>query len=447
MPNRPGTTDYWPRITAMVHLELGSPVEFTARYVFVTIAAILIYVSTGNALVPLWCFLYLFANMAYSIALKYARPPISWTAYMGFVLLNCVSSGLYVSLPIYMWTTDETALKIVSAFGLMGLALFNLARHNTRDMLALWDMTLLVASCLYIGFYEAGQVGNVEQKAMLIVGTLTMCIYYIISQLSSLSIHEKLQETRIRSAQSQKMEAIGRLTGGVAHDFNNILTVVKGNLELHAITTDPQEREKIIAEAQNAASRAASVISQLLAFSRQASLHPESVEIETFLKDLHPLIRSVLKENIDFNINCSDDLPPILVDANQLSSAILNLAINARDAMPSGGELRIETHLATSLSEVLGDPLLPRNYVVVEVKDTGTGIPESALGKVSEPFYTTKPVGEGSGLGLSMVRGFTEQSGGGMHIGSKTGVGTVISLYLPAHPEADPAAALAPREE
>jgi PAS domain S-box-containing protein len=235
-------------------------------------------------------------------------------------------------------------------------------------------------------------------------------------------------------SQAQKMQAIGHLTGGVAHDFNNLLTVISGGLEMMDLESrsDPELRS-YGALALDACRRAAALTQRLLAFSRQQPLRPRSVDIEQLLRGMEGLLARTLGETIHTELVCSGGLWSCEVDPAQLESAILNLSINARDAMPEGGRLIIEagnTRLEGSALPADED-LLAGDYVVLCVSDDGTGIEPALLGKVFDPFFTTKEVGKGSGLGLSMVYGFAKQSGGHVRIRSDVGQGTAVTLYLP----------------
>jgi PAS domain S-box-containing protein len=246
-----------------------------------------------------------------------------------------------------------------------------------------------------------------------------------------------LTEKRAAEAQfrqAQKMEAVGQLTGGIAHDFNNILTVITGTIGIlaDAVTGDPQlvAIAKMIDEA---ADRGANLTKHLLAFARRQPLQPREVDVNTLILETVKLLRPTLGEHIQIDPLLAEDASTALVDPSQLTTAILNLALNARDAMPTGGKLALETNnvyldegYANMNSEVTVG-----NYVLVAVSDTGSGIPAADLDKVFDPFFTTKEVGKGTGLGLSMVFGFVKQSNGHIKIYSEEGHGTTVKVYLP----------------
>jgi PAS domain S-box-containing protein len=244
-------------------------------------------------------------------------------------------------------------------------------------------------------------------------------------------------EAQLREA--QKMEAVGHLTGGIAHDFNNLLSVMIGNLEMLDGAVREQPELSIVARrALDAADRAAALTRRLLAFSRHHALKPEAVDLNSLVNGMADLIRRAIGETIDVKLVASGDLWPCIVDPVLMESALLNLAINARDAMPNGGRLTLSTANVGS-NGVLREAGRAE-HVALSVSDTGAGMSQEVLTRAWDPFFTTKGVGRGTGLGLSMVRSFIAQSGGHAHIDSAAGRGTTVTLYLPKCAEA-PAAA------
>ncbi|SHN83300.1 PAS domain S-box protein [Bradyrhizobium erythrophlei] len=242
------------------------------------------------------------------------------------------------------------------------------------------------------------------------------------------------QAAEAQLRQVQKMDAVGQLTGGVAHDFNNILTVITGTIGIlsDAVANDPQ-MSAIARMIDDAAERGASLTKHLLAFARRQPLQPREIDVNTLVVDTIKLLRPTLGEQIQINPQLAQDSWPALVDPNQLTTAILNLSLNARDAMPSGGTLVVETsnvHLDDGYVAMNRDVSVG-NYVMLAVSDTGSGISPENLERVFDPFFTTKEVGKGTGLGLSMVFGFVKQSNGHIKIYSEVGHGTTVKIYLP----------------
>lgn len=243
---------------------------------------------------------------------------------------------------------------------------------------------------------------------------------------------------------AHKMEAIGQLTGGIAHDFNNLLTVVTGNLELMEMRIEDEYLRSLLNEAQEASELGARLTHRLLAFARRSPLEPEIVDLNTLVVGLTDLLHRTLGEPIELGSALSTGLWPVLADRGQVESAIVNLAVNARDAMPGGGRLFIETqNVVVDDSAIMPDmaghagardlDFQPGDYVRLSIIDTGEGIPDETLDRVFEPFFTTKEVGRGTGLGLSMVYGFAKQSKGNATIYSEVGTGTTVNIYLPRH--------------
>jgi PAS domain S-box-containing protein len=243
---------------------------------------------------------------------------------------------------------------------------------------------------------------------------------------------EREREEKLR--QAQKLEAIGQLTGGVAHDFNNLLTVIIGGLELlRDAVSDDREATELVDEATKAADRGAALTHQLLAYSRKQPLRPEDVDVNRLLSDMDGLLRRTLGETLDIELVIAAGLWSCEVDPTQLQNVLLNLAINARDAMIGGGKLTIET-ANTRLDEDYAEEFVdvePGQYVMIAITDTGEGMSAEMCERVFEPFFTTKETGKGSGLGLSMVYGFVKQSAGHIKIYSEPGQGTTVRMYIP----------------
>jgi PAS domain S-box-containing protein len=254
-----------------------------------------------------------------------------------------------------------------------------------------------------------------------------------------------LQRSRSEEAlsHSQRLETVGQLTGGIAHDFNNLLTVIKGNLQIiedGPPTSTAAEMRPMVASASRAANRAAELTSKLLAFSRRQMLQPATIDLCVMLDSLADMLRRTVDQRVRIEVDCAPDCPAVFADPVQLESAMLNVAINARDAMPDGGRLLFR---ATQAERLPGeaDPALSDGYVAIAISDTGVGMPEDVRERAFEPFFTTKDVGRGTGLGLSTVYGFVTQSRGAVTLASAPGAGTTVTLYIPKVASADAAVA------
>jgi len=249
-------------------------------------------------------------------------------------------------------------------------------------------------------------------------------VIYLLTEARDITDLKSAQE---QLRQSQKMEALGQLTGGIAHDFNNLLTVVVGGLDLIARQVADERLKRYATNALTAAERGARLTAQLLAFSRVQRLEVKPTEVAPLIEAMRPLLRNVLGPTIVEKFALDEALVPVMADPTQLELAVLNLAINARDAMPDGGELMI----ATTPVNVAGDTEMgDGDYIELSVSDTGSGMTDDVLARAFDPFFTTKEVGKGTGLGLSMVYGVARQSGGTARIESVVGAGTTIKLYF-----------------
>ncbi|WP_413868847.1 ATP-binding protein [Albidovulum sp.] len=256
-----------------------------------------------------------------------------------------------------------------------------------------------------------------------------------------LSDATQLKTLEAQFVQSQKMHAIGQLAGGVAHDFNNLLTAISGHCDLLLLRHDKGDPDYAdLVQINQNANRAASLVGQLLAFSRKQTLKPQVIDLRDTLSDLTHLLNRLVGEKVRLTLRHDPALKPIRADKRQLEQVVMNLVVNARDAMPAGGEVRIETEVQTIRETLNRDraSVAPGDYVVVRVTDSGTGIPADKLPKIFEPFFTTKRPGEGTGLGLSTAYGIVKQTGGYIFCDSLPGQGTTFTLFFPAHDRVEP---------
>lgn len=258
-------------------------------------------------------------------------------------------------------------------------------------------------------------------------------VHFLQSVANTLAAMVQRSRSEEQLAHSQRLDAIGQLTGGIAHDFNNLLTVISGNLQLlEAELTDQPELREIMDSASRAVDRGAALTRKLLAFGRRQRLMPRPVRPAQLLSDLKEMLKRTLGERVQVSVECDNDVPAVYADPGELDAALINLALNARDAMPRGGVLSISARAGIADGTDPDTALPPGTYVVFTVADTGIGMPPAVLARALDPFFTTKEAGKGSGLGLSMVYGFVKQSGGHLAIDSQLGYGTRIELHLPA---------------
>ena len=310
--------------------------------------------------------------------------------------------------------------------------------HETRFKVPADDQALACAlSVPLLDRDGAMGVFTVASREPMALGDDEIGFLQSVSNLLTTSLQRAQTEEALRH--SQRLESVGQLTGGIAHDFNNLLTIIQGNLqvleELPVLEADPYAQD-LVGAATRASRRGAELTSKLLAFSRRQVLQPEPVDVEAMLRSLADMLRRTLDQRIAIEVDAAADCPPVLADPGQLESALLNIAINARDAMPEGGTLRFGAQACPALpAEVRGgldDPSAPAGgFVAIGVSDTGTGMPDEVKERAFEPFFTTKAAGRGTGLGLSTVYGFAKQSRGAVSIDSAPGQGTTLTLYIP----------------
>ncbi len=268
--------------------------------------------------------------------------------------------------------------------------------------------------------------------------------------LAVLSDATALKKLEAQFTQSQKMQAIGQLTGGIAHDFNNLLTAISGHCDLLLLNHGREDADYAdLDQIRQNANRAAGLVNQLLAFSRKQTMKPETLDLQDLLSDLTHLLNRLVGEKIALKLAHDPMLAPIRADKRQVEQVLMNLVVNARDAMPDGGAIRIETEAVTLAEPLARDrAIIPAGaWSLVRVLDTGSGIPADRLPKIFEPFFTTKKVGEGTGLGLSTVYGIVKQSGGYIFVASEAGKGTVFELFFPVHEVTEAETVVLPPEE
>lgn len=360
---------------------------------------------------------------------------------LGLLFLRAAACNLLV---VWVWTEDGDIFKM-AALALLIAATINIFVYHATYPRIIACVVIPIAfgfgAIAWMFFLEFGL--SAQSLAATVIFTCTLP-YCFLSLMQANRRWEELENTRTALSQSQKQDALGKLVSGVAHDFNNILAVTLGNAEMLRDATGAK-KDMLADEIIKAAERGSSLSGQLLAFGRRSQLQPATHSVETVFLDLQAMLDRVLPEHILTTMFVADDTPLIFADRRQLETALLNLAINARDAMPDGGSLSISAGVsdmnAAELSLDAGGQAQGR-FACIQVSDTGVGISKELQKDVFDPFFTTKPVGQGSGLGLSMVMGFAKQSGGAVRFSSTPGHGSTVTLFLPI--SEDQAAARAP---
>ncbi|MEM7470071.1 MAG: ATP-binding protein [Pseudomonadota bacterium] len=343
---------------------------------------------------------------------------------------------VFRAMVVYLWYYDHPSAPYLALVVLLvATRSSSTALHKFSSRLAISafaDLSIIIFMAIQFTFFAPDILDAVYIGAAL----FGLAVYYVISTVQSVEKIREIEGIEQKTQQARKMEAIGRLTGGVAHDFNNLLTVIIGNIDLARETKINDEAHDLLDKTRTAADRAAELTAQLLAFARQSPLVLREHDLSQLLVRSIGLTKRLLPPNITTQLDLAPALWTVRTDAIQLETAILNLLTNARDAMPSGGQISI--HARNHLLNPLDNDLPHGAYVELVIKDEGGGIPSGLLEQVTEPFFTTKPVGKGSGLGLSMVKGFVEQTGGKLDIQSVPGRSTAVTLLLPATGQISP---------
>ncbi len=425
--------DYSADVQHIKNGDIPSVADVVMRLVVVTLAGVALYALTGSWMYLAWAGLYVSTNTLYSLYLNRLTGPIGLRRYAVLVVMNMITSTSFAAMPVYLWlTTQSRPLEVLAVCGVFGHAMYNLSRHTRLTPITVWDAVILMGSVGLIGWHEIREQSDLVSQGAIAFGCIAACVYYLQAQVRTVADREALDRSRSETLEAQKQSAMGQITAGVAHDFNNKLTVIQGNIELAKISEDPAERAELLDEASRASRQAADVVAHMQAFARKSRLAVSAINLRAFCHDLTLAVEGYLPENISFSVQIDDTLGDIVCDRALLRTALLNLALNARDAMDGRGG-QIALRIAPALLENWSgkQPDAPGPFLRFDVTDEGPGLPVSEFQRVQEPFYTTKPKATGTGLGLSLVKGFAEQIGGAVMLRNRVKGGLEISLLLP----------------
>lgn len=420
-------------IERLRHIEVNSRPEIAVRMCAILLATAAAYHYTGWPIVLIWFAAYLTIHIAYwwALATRPETPGNADIALVSILFLGVLTT--FASLPIYLTTDDHVALYFSANAACICLVMYMLWRGDTVPLIIYGEIVLMA---LAVGAITATFVANADNpvhRAVMLGCGFAIWGYFVLTILTARVRVLLSAKAARRSAQARKMEAVGRLAGGVAHDFNNILTALQGSLELYREEPDPDERDRLVGQAHAASHRAAELVRNLLTYARNAPLQAERVPVARILERADQLSRALVPQGIRFSVRPLPTAAPVVVDEAQLMAAMVNLIGNSVDAMDGSGRIELSARAATltaprHMSD--GATLPPGRYLALTVADNGHGIPQDILRRVTDPFYTTKPVDKGTGLGLSMVSGFAIQSGGGLTLESDE-TGTRAILFLP----------------
>ena len=385
-----------------------------------------IILAHGMWLLALPWAIYLVSNIGLALYLRDRTAPVPYRVILTCELLDAVAiqSMIYV-----LWTLPDPLVRTTALMLLTAIAILASTKRGEIRLFRMIDkmnLSLGVAICIFVMPEGLERDGGWAVFAVALLVTYT---FFYLVQIDVAELRRVDQARKRGEADRIRTETIGRLTAGVSHDFNNLLTVIGGNIELARDASSDGDRDAFLQAAEDAAKAAGRVTSPLQVYSGQSVLSPTSVDLASDLTRLSELIARILPGDIDFELRMSEALPPVVIDRQKFETALLNLAINGQEAMPEGGQLTLTARVWDGGKRPEG--LTADRYLVVEVHDTGHGIAAEMLPQVREPYVSTKAVTGGAGLGLSMVEGFMQQSGGALDIRSSPGAGTIAAMWFP----------------
>ena len=412
--------------------EFGDGTEMVIRVFGIAAGGLALWMYDGALLGPLWAGIYLTSLLINYLLLR-PRSDGQERATLACYVTFMTSLTAYLSLPIYLVLTSDPLKISCGAMALIAYAVFTLYRPAPPGVLAHLDIAIawLLAAVAAIALFPIA-TSLVPQIAMIALCVI-MAVYYSMTVRQMRAAQAEFRKAAQRSLEAQKMEAIGRLSGGIAHDFNNILTVMQGSLELYHEVPKGAERDALVDEARSAGVRATALVAQLLAFARRAPLEARAQDANAVVDELCTLARRLLPVSVQLDHRMTEDQACVLADSSGLHSALLNLILNANDAMDGRGSITIAVDLLQGPAhEASTKPAASAigGHLCFSVADDGPGMPPEVERRATEPFFTTKAVGKGSGLGLSMAVGFAEQSGGALRIKTSQ-AGTTVAVHLP----------------
>lgn len=407
--------------TYLFEADAAYPREILARFTIILSSAVVIWYVTNSWISLVWGIGYVACNSLYVHRLQSVTLPLSKTGLFFFLSASAFIATLFSAMVGYIATLGEGNLIILAICGCCGLGLHTLG-SNTRLCYASYiDLaaTMLTTVCVFA--IAATQAGSPLNAISLLVGGMSIMGYFALTFFEIIAMRENLKSRMATETQSEKMRALGQLSSGVAHDFNNLLTIIGGNIELAQLNPKDKDQGIYLDEAKLASDRGAALVRNLLAFVHKSRVQVARCNGRDVLSRVDSLLARILPAHIELKVIPLDQDAPLEIDQSMLENAILNLVINARDAIAAQpGTIIVKAGIAAE-----GDVL------VITVEDSGPGMDDIAILEATEPFFTTKPIGEGSGLGLSMVKGFTEQSGGVFEITNCETRGICASIRIP----------------
>lgn len=427
------TTECTQEMQRLFTVEYGEMPEVAVRLTGVCLGGVLLFIYTGWPSAWLWSLGYVALHGINYTFLRARRDAATQTDCVIGGVLFLVLYASFLWMPAYMATTEDATLVFSGIVLGASTFAFMIRRSDTMLWMIFGEVAILSAMIIWVLLSKMTVIeGELAVFATMLV-TVAMTAYMFQAVFIARKVRLEGEAAARRAAQEQKMAAIGQLAGGVAHDFNNVLTAIIGNLELYEALPDPDERDEVVREAHAAAKRAEAVVSHLLIYARKAPVRRRAVLLNAAVARTMQLAQRGIPARISWRFVPEGMDVEVRVDEMQLTTALINLVRNAADAIEDTGTVTLSTRfeiVAQPMPMADGSLLPPGRYARIGVADTGSGIPEQHLRRVLEPFYTTKPPGKGTGLGLSMVLGFARDAQGGLWLSSGRD-GTEVAVYLP----------------
>ncbi len=419
------------RLIRLYRADFGTKSEVFVRIGGVAFAAIALSLVIESILFIGWLALYLLQQATYHRVLtpRRRKPPL--VRLQSALVLYSIGTAIFLSVPLYLLTWASPSMYLPAVFALVGTALYAIQRENPTSDVLLIDTGFFAACCAWVFYIMAPKLDFTLDHVVILGFCILVTYLFFRAQDVELRRQAARRVAERRYAQAQKARALNQFVGGVAHDFNNQITAIMGNLELFELLDDPKERHSAMQQCRVAANRAALTVQQLVASSGRTRLQPVRLEIASFLEDLKPVLADLLDPKVELDIRPADYEFQVHVDRDMLETCLIQLCLNAQDAMQ--GEGRIEIGARRILSRAAAAPGQPEAdppYIGLYVQDAGPGVSEETLSRLSEPFYTTKGVGAGTGLGLSAVSGFAKQSGGALVLDNALPTGLHVTILL-----------------
>ncbi len=435
MPNKTGVYDYKDEMALLRDMETLFSAELVVQATLVAACSVAAWLLLDLWQIPVWFVANYCLIVLEKLLLSRSVGRASKRRFFGHLFLSLCIASVAAWLPIFLWFNGDALLRYAALAFMVGATLntFLIRSKLWQVMLCYMLPNSTVFFAISLDFILLP--GANSQGILALCIALAMTVYFFTSIVEATRQHRIHVSTLQKLLQSQRLETLGSLSAGVAHDFNNLLSIISGNLELLRDGSTILPKEELITQSLQASKRGAKLTEKLLVFGRQSNLDSKPIRIETAFHELEDILRRLLPETVDLRIKVAADLPSILADETSLNSAIVNLVINARDALDGSGQIEVVAEKYSDQGDFEGFSTLEDgtpDFVKITVRDDGVGIDSGALASVIEPYVTSKPFGKGSGLGLAMVSGFANQSGGGVRISSSLGVGTVVDLLLPS---------------